>query len=80
MAIFNQHCAFHRPDAKHKPVPPPGWEANGRCDEIAYNAMKAYTAAQEPAMAKAARAALLDPDNQLNKGELAKRAAKLQLQ
>lgn len=79
MAIFNQSCAFRRPDAKHKPEPPPG-QADARCDEIGYNAMRAYIAAKEPKLAEAARAALLSPDNQLHKGELAKRAAAMQIQ
>jgi hypothetical protein len=80
MALFNQHCAFRRPGPGRKPEPPPGWTGDARCDEIAYNAMRAYMAAREPALAESARAALMNPDNGLTKSELTKRAAALQIQ
>lgn len=79
MALFERVCAFRRPDPAKKPQPPPGWSPDSRCDEIAYNAMRAYMAAHEMDLAKSARAALVDPANQLDKGELAKKAQKLDL-
>ncbi len=79
MALFEKGCAFRRPDPAKKPQPPPGWSTDRRCDEIAYNAMRAYMAAHEMDLAKVARAALVDPVNQLDKGELAKKAQKLDL-
>lgn len=79
MASFQKRCAFQRPDRKKKPVPPPGWSPDSRCDEIVYNAMRTYMAAGETALAQGARAALLDPDNGLDKGPLAQRAAALEI-
>jgi hypothetical protein len=79
MANFNKRCAFHRPPGKKKPEPPPAWIEHNRCEEIAYNAMRAYMAARETALAQAARAAMLDPDNGLDKSALAKKAAGMEI-
>lgn len=79
MASFHKRCAFHRPPGKKKPEPPPAWIEHNRCDEIAFNAMRAYMAAREVDLARAARAALLDPDNGLDRGVLAKKAAEIEI-
>lgn len=79
MALFNRRCAFQRPDVKKKPVAPAGWTADNRCDEIGYNAMLAYVAAHEVSLAQAARAALINPDNRLDKGALADKARKIEI-
>jgi hypothetical protein len=75
MELFDRRCAFRPSSAGGKPEPPPGWTADNHCDEVAYNAMKAYRAAREPALADRAQGALLDPVNRLDKTELAKKAA-----
>ena len=79
LAVFNQHCAFSRPDKdkKKKPVAPQGWTTamiNG-CSEVVFNAMKAFQAAREPDLAEGARRALVDPLHQLDRTDLAKKVS-----
>ncbi len=77
MAFFDERCAFVR--HKKKTEAPRRWTADLHCDEMAYNAMKAYAAGGVTDRALAARAALLNPDNRLESTALAKRAAATQI-
>jgi hypothetical protein len=78
-ALFEKRCAFTRPDPKKKAAPPPGWTPDNHCDEILYNAMRAYMAAHRLDLAKSARATLVDPIHGLDKRPLAESARKLDL-
>ena len=78
MATFNRFCAFSRPEKdKKKPVAPRGWTTASitSCSEIVFNAMKAFNAAREPDLSERARRVLLDPLHQLDRTDLAKKAA-----
>jgi hypothetical protein len=84
MDLFDQYCAFRRPGKGRKAEPPPGWldlrnwgstYRHRGCDQVGYSALKSFEAAMESTLAKSARAALLDPVNQLTETSFAKKAA-----
>ncbi len=79
MALFEKKCAFRRPTTGKKAAPPPGWTPESRCDEIVYNAIRAYMAAHEMELARGARATLLDPIHKLEKGPLARKAQSMEI-
>lgn len=64
--LFDEHCDLKLP--RHR-------RADARCEELLYNAFRAFRAGGRPVEAQAARAALLDPRNGLYETQLAKKVA-----
>jgi hypothetical protein len=64
--LYDEHCNLTLP--RHR-------RADARCEELLYNAYRAYRAARRPDEAYEARATLLDPRNGLRDTDLAKRVA-----